>query len=218
MLFDLAATYVSPDLVGIMELLVISSLFAGLLAFQNASARYFFAMGRGGVLGKAFGTVNGRGAPHFGVYATSALAMLVMATFAIAGLDPVLNLFFWMSSITAVAVMLVEVLVSVAIFNHFRKEGGGSLWKTTIAPLASAVLLAGGVYLVMSRFNLLAGTVPTDADGAPLVDPSLPESAWQLNELGWFLVLSPFIAAVIGYIVAVAIKSENKEIVRDMVS
>jgi amino acid transporter len=195
-----------------MEILVISSLFAGLLAFQNASARYFFAMGRGGVLPKSFGSVNGRGAPRLGVYATSALAMAVMVTFVVMNLDPVLNLFFWMSSITAVAVMFVEVLVSLAIFRYFRKEGGGNLWNSIIAPLGSAVLLAGGAYLVMSRFNLLAGTVPEG------VDPSLPESAWQLNELGWVLVLSPFIVAVIGYIVAASIKSENKEIVRDMVS
>ncbi len=218
MLFDLANTYVGPWMVSAMELLVISSLFAGLLAFQNAASRYFFALGRGGVLSKAFGKVNGRGAPQNGVFATSVLAIVVMGIFFAAGLDPILHLFFWMSAITAVSVMLVEVLVSLAIFRFFQKEGGGSLWKTTIAPLGSAVLLTGGLYLVMSRFNLLAGTVPTDADGAPLVDPSLPESAWQLSALGWFLVLSPFIAAVIGYIVAVSIKTENKELVRDMVS
>ena len=33
-----------------MSWLVISSLFAGLLAFQNSAARYFYAMGRAGVL------------------------------------------------------------------------------------------------------------------------------------------------------------------------
>jgi amino acid transporter len=212
LLFDLANTYVGAWLVPIMEILVITSLFAGLLAFQNATSRYFFAMGRGGVLPKAFAGVNGRGAPRTGVYATSILAMLVMVVFFVRGLDPVLNLFFWMSSITAVAVMFIEVLVSLAIFRYLRKAGGVSVWKSTIAPLASAALLAGGVYLVMSRFNLLAGTA---ADG---VDPSLPESAWSLSTLGWILVLSPFIAAVIGYIAALINKKENAELVKDIVS
>ena len=161
---------------------------------------------------KSFGTVNGRGAPRTGVYATSILAMLVMVIFFAAGLDPVLNLFFWMSSITAVAVMYIEVLVSLAIFRYLRKAGGVSVWKSTIAPLASAALLAGGVYLVMSRFNLLAGTA---AEG---VDPSLPESAWSLSTLGWVLVLSPFIAAVIGYVAALVNKKENAELVKDIVS
>lgn len=212
LLFDLANTYVGPWIVGAMEILVITSLFAGLLAFQNATARYFFAMGRGGVLPAAFASVNGRGAPRAGVVATSIIALSVMVIFFVTGLDPVLNLFFWMSSITAVAVMFVEVLVSLAIFRYFRKEGGVNVWKSIIAPLASAVLLAGGVYLVMSRFNLLAGTV---AEG---VDPSLPESAWALSPLGWFLVLSPFIAAVIGYIAAVVNTKENANLVKDIVS
>ena len=37
-----------------MEWLVLSSLFAGLLAFQNAAARYFFSMGRAGVFPAAW--------------------------------------------------------------------------------------------------------------------------------------------------------------------
>ena len=39
-----------------MSWLVLSSLFAGLLAFQNSAARYFFAMGRAGVLPEACST------------------------------------------------------------------------------------------------------------------------------------------------------------------
>lgn len=212
LLFDLTATYVGPWLVSIMEILVISSLFAGLLAFQNAGSRYFFALGRGGVLPAALGKVNGRGAPQGGVFATSALALIVMVAFAVAGLDPILNLFFWMSSITAVSVMVVEILVSIAIFRFFRKEGGGSLWKTTIAPLASAVLLTGGMYLVMARFNLLSGLA---AEG---VDPSLPESSFALSPLGWFLVLLPFITLIVGYVAAVINTKENDNLVKDLVS
>jgi hypothetical protein len=58
----------------------------------------------------------------------------------------------------------------------------------------------------------LAGTVP---DG---VDPSLPESAWQMNTLGWVLVLSPFIAAIIGFAVASVNKKENSSLVKDILS
>jgi amino acid transporter len=49
-LFSLASEYVGPWLPPVMSWLVISSLFAGLLALQNSASRYFFAMGRGGVL------------------------------------------------------------------------------------------------------------------------------------------------------------------------
>lgn len=211
-LFSLADQYVGSWMVTVMSWLVVSSLFAGLLAFQNATSRYFFALGRGGVFSKSFGITNAAGSPARGVWMTSGLALVVILFFAISGLDPVLNLFFWMSAITAIAVILVEVLVSISVFSFFRKNGGENIWKATIAPLASAVLLILAEYLLMSRFNLLAGTVP---DG---VDPSLPESAWQLNGLGWFLVLSPFLAAAIGYVWALVNKSEKNDLVKDILS
>jgi amino acid transporter len=211
-LFSLTDQFVGGWAVTIMAVLVITSLFAGLLAFQNAAARYFFALGRGGVLPAVIGSTNKAGAPQNGVIITSVLAALVIIIFAIAGLDPVLNLFFWMSSITVIAIVLVEILVSIAVIVYFRRNGGGNLWSTTIAPALSAVILALGLYLLMSRFNLLAGTVP---DG---VDPSLPESAWQLNGLGWFLVLLPFITLVVGFIVALINKKENEQLVKDFAS
>jgi amino acid transporter len=211
-LFSLADQYVGTWMSQLMSILVISSLFAGLLAFQNATGRYFFALGRGGVLPKRFGSTNKAGAPVAGVILTSALAAIVMVYFAVMGLDPVLNLFFWMSAVTAIAIIFVEILVSIAIVVHFMKEGGANVWRSKVAPIAAALGLALGLYLLMSRFNLLAGTAPEG------VDPSLPESAWQLNELGWVLVLSPFIAALIGYVYASLNKKENASLVKDILS
>ena len=211
-LFGLTEEYVGSWLTVAMGILVITSLFAGLLAFQNAASRYFFALGRGGVLPAGVARTNAAGAPIIGVAITSALAALVMIIFAIAGLDPFLNLFSWMSSITVIAIVLVEILVSIAVIRYFMTHEGGTVWSTKIAPALSILALAAGLYLLMSRFNLLAGTVP---DG---VDPSLPESAWALNGLGWFLVLLPFIALAVGYVVALVNKKENEQLVRDFAS
>ncbi len=211
-LFSLADQFAGGWAVTIMAVLIITSLFAGLLAFQNAAARYFFALGRGGVLPARIGTTNKAGAPQAGVIIVSSIAALVIIIFAIVGFDPVLNLFFWMSSITVIAIVIVEILVSIAVIVYFRKNGGGNIWTTTIAPALSAIILAIGLYLLMSRFNLLAGTVPEG------VDPSLPESAWLLDPLGWFLVLLPFIALVVGYIVALINKKENEQLVKDFAS
>ncbi|MEY4366942.1 MAG: hypothetical protein RLZ28_357 [Actinomycetota bacterium] len=211
-LFALADTYVGSWMSTVMSWLVVSSLFAGLLAFQNATSRYFFAMGRGGVLPKSFGRVNGRGAPQAGVMLTSALAAIVIIYFAVLGLDPVLNLFFWMSGVTAIAIILVEILVSAAVVKFFMTNTGANVWQGKIAPILAAIGLALGEYLLMSRFNLLAGT---SAEG---VDPSLPESAWQLSPLGWVLVLLPFAAAIVGYVLSAFQKGENDSIAKDILS
>ncbi len=211
-LFGLTEQYVGSWLTVAMGILIITSLFAGLLAFQNAASRYFFALGRGGVLPAAMAKTNKAGAPVNGVIVTSVLAALVLIIFAVAGLDPFVNLFSWMSSVTVIAIVLVEILVSIAVIRYFMKNDGGNIWSTKIAPALSIVLLGVGLYLLMSRFNLLAGTVP---DG---VDPSLAESAWALNGLGWFLVLLPFISLVVGYIVALVNKKENEQLVKDFAS
>jgi hypothetical protein len=128
--------------------------------------------------------------------------------FALQKLDPILNLFFWMSAITAVAIIAVEVLVSISVFMFFKKNGGASIWQSTIAPLASAVLLIGAEYLLMSRFGLLSGLAPS---------PEASGETWNLTPLGWVLVLSPFIAMVIGYVVA-SLNKGNSESMKDMVS
>ena len=194
-----------------MSLLVLSSAFAGLLAFQNSISRYFFALGRGGIMGGSFAKTNRSGAPVNGVILTSAIALVVMVLFAALGLDGIGNLFTWMSAVTAVAIMLVEVLVSVAIIVFFSKNKGENLWRSTIAPAISAIVLAIGVYLLMSRFNLLGNLA---ADG---VDPTLADSAWKLSPFGWFLVMLPVIGAVIGLVVA-SVRKGNRSLEEDLLS
>jgi amino acid transporter len=211
-LFSLTDQYVGGWMVTIMSWLVVSSLFAGLLAFQNATGRYFFAMGRGGILPERFSHTNKAGAPRAGVILTSVIALIVIVLFAVGNLDPVLNLFFWMSAITAIAIILVEILVSIAVIAYFAKNSGANVWQGKIAPALALVGLVLGEYLLMSRFNLLAGTA---ADG---VDPSLPESAWALSPFGWFLVLVPFIAGIIGFIVAAIQGKEKAALTEDILS
>jgi amino acid transporter len=208
-LFYLVDANVGSWLVSVMEWLVVSSLFAGLLAFQNANARYVYALGRSGVLPKAMGKTNASGAPTGGVIATSVIAILVIILFAVQNLDPILNLFFWMSAITAIAIMLVEILVSIAVIRFFMQNPGTHWFKAMVAPLLSVVALSVGLYLLMSRFNLLSGLAPS---------PEESGNAWSLTTLGWILVLSPFIAGVIGYIWASVNKNTNSAMTADVLS
>ncbi|MEY4655594.1 MAG: hypothetical protein RL523_993 [Actinomycetota bacterium] len=208
-LFALTETNVGHWLVVVMEWLVVSSLFAGLLAFQNANSRYVYALGRAGVLPKALGKTNKFGAPTGGVIVTSVLALIVVVLFVVQNLDPILNLFFWSSAITAIAVMLVELLVSVAVIRYFMKNPGTHWFKAIVAPAISTLVLGFGLYLLMSRFNLLSGLAPT-----------LEESgvAWSLTTLGWILVLLPFIALVIGILWGLINKKDEGKLSEDILS
>ncbi len=212
-LFAVADEYVGGWLATTMSWLVLSSLFAGLLAFQNSAARYFFSLGRAGVLPRALDHVNRRGAPVVGALVTSTISGAVIAWFAITDKDPIANMFFWFSAIAVLAIVLVEILVCFAVIVHFRRQGGAPAWSTLIAPALSVVGLAIGAYLVMARFALLAGPDAIAANSDPTKD------TFGLSSFGWLLVLSPFITLVVGMLIgAVRRSAENEEAVADLVT
>lgn len=211
-LFSVADEYVGTWLSELMSWLVLSSLFAGLLAFQNSAARYFFSMGRAGVLPRALGRVNGRSAPAMGSIATSVVTFAVIALFALTDKDPVLNLFNWFSGLAVLAILLVELLVSIAVIAFFRRQPEGQKpWNTLIAPVLAIIGLGLAMYLIMARFGLLAGTA---AEG---VDPTV--EAFKLSATGWILVLAPFVVFLVGMVVGQVRRSdENEDAVADLVS
>lgn len=211
-LFRIASDYAGSWLSTLMSWLVLSSLFAGLLAFQNSAARYFFAMGRARVLPAALDRTNKFGAPATASGLTSALAGLVMVIFMVRELDPITNLFFWFSGVAVVAIVLVEVLVCAAVIVYFRRTRQDTRpWNTLIAPLIAAVGLILGLYLLISRFGLLAGTVRPD------VDPTV--QAFGFNTTGWILIATPFVMVIVGAIVGqVRRTKENEAAIRDLVS
>ncbi|MDR3371856.1 APC family permease [Rhodoferax sp.] len=207
-LFHLAKQYVGAWMATAMSILVMSSLFAGLLAFQNSASRYFFALSRGGELPHALSKVNRFGAPGHAALLTSVIAGLVILVFAMAGLDPVLNMFFWFSGVAVVAILLIEILVCFAVVAFFhRHPGEEGVFTAKVAPMLAVTGLVLGQYLLMSRFGLLSGAV---AEG---VDPTTTQ--WGLSGLGWSLVLLPFLVFMLGFLYSSLVHKPNRELVDD---
>ena len=211
-LFSLAAQYVGDWLGTVMSILVLSSLFAGLLAFQNAASRYFFAMARGGILPKVLATTNRRGAPGNASILTSVVSGIIIGVFAVAQLDPFLALFSWFSGLAVLAIVLIEILVCISVIVFFRRNRGSeNVFQTVIAPILALVGLVLGEYLLMSRFAILAGT---SAEG---VDPTV--TPWAMSAIGWVLVLVPFVLLATGFVVSgVRRTSEDDQLLRDVIS
>jgi amino acid transporter len=146
-------------------LLFATSLFAALVSFHNAVARYVFSLGRERILPRAFGRVHPRtGAPYVGSIAQSALAIVVLAIFALADQDPVLTLFTWLTNLGALGVILLLATASFAIARFFQKrpdlEDGA--YARRIAPLIAGVCLSVIFIVALLNFNVLI-TSSTDA-------------------------------------------------------
>lgn len=207
-LFSLAGANVGQWMVELFSIIVLTSLFAATLAFQNSAARYLFAMGRAGVLPKKLDGVNSRQAPMRATTVVSILAILLVVIGIIFNWDPILNIFYWFGAVAVIAIVLTEIFVSIAVIVYFRRTKEDTrVWHTLIAPLLAIIGLAIGEYMLMSRFNLFSGTAA--GEGGP----------WEMNPTGWVLVLSPFVLFVIGLIVGAMRKNkENYDAVHNFVS
>jgi amino acid transporter len=157
LVFTAAAEYVSPVVADVMLVLLLTSLFAALLAFHNAISRYLFALGRQGMAPGVLGRTHVRHtSPHVGSVTQTASAFGVVAVFAVAGSDPVLQLFTWMSGLATVSILLLMVLTSVAVLAFFaRSRVDRRAWHTRVAPALGTLGLLGIVGLVLANFTTL---------------------------------------------------------------
>jgi amino acid transporter len=180
-------------------LLFATSLFAALLSFHNAIARYLFALGREGVLPRAFGRTHPRtGAPYVGSVAQSILAVTVFGLFAILGKDPVLTLFTWFTNLGALGVLLLLTLASFGVVGFFRKhrQPGESAFTTSIAPILAGVLLTALFVVVLLNYNVLV----TGATDAPLDEKTVIFPAILL------------VGGVIGLAVAASLRTSKPDV------
>jgi amino acid transporter len=157
MFFIIIATYVGPWASVLMHLLVISSVYASQIAFHNAITRYTYALAEDGVLPAWIGRVSPRfGSPYRAGIAQTALAVLVIAVFAIVGADPYTGLLLWVNTPGVVGILLLQTLVAVAIVVYFtRRNPQASSPRALAAGIGSALLLAAATVVLVENVDLL---------------------------------------------------------------
>ncbi|MBK8159031.1 MAG: APC family permease [Rhodospirillaceae bacterium] len=191
-IFVLSDQYVGSAVTTLMSLLLVSSVFAALLAFHNAAARYFYVMGREGLLPAHLGrTHDEHQSPHTGSVLQTILGIVVLAIFVVTNQDPVLALFVWLTNLATLCVIALMAVVSFAVIAFFKRSPGleGSPFRTIIAPIAAGLTLAAIGIAVVVNFGLLISASTPFAEGLAI---GLP-------------ILVP-VAAIIGAIVANQLK------------
>ncbi len=169
--FVLAETYTNPTVSMIAGLLLVSSLFAALSAFHNYIARYSYVAGRDGLLPAAFGrTHDAHQSPHIGSVVQTIGALIVLAVFAGLGLDPILNMFTWVSQVGTLGVIGMMAITSLSVIVFFSKKGGGSALSTLILPtVAGLIMLALFIYIFVNYGDLTG----TTGGGLSVILPAL---------------------------------------------
>lgn len=142
------------------SILLVTSLFAGILAFHNGINRYLHSLAVDGALPARISRTNSQKAPATAAWVQTGMALVLVLPFAIVGLDPVLTLFSWLSGVAVAALVVLYVLCSIAVVAFFARDRAHSaqrIWSTIIAPSLAAILLLGTLFLVVSNFATLIG-------------------------------------------------------------
>ena len=175
LIFSFLEAHIGTVVSDIAQVLFITSLFAALVSFHNAVARYFFSLGREGVLPQWLArTRRNSRAPWAGSVAQTVIAAIVIAAFALASvgwtppkgapdiLFPVLTLFSWLTNTGALGLVMLMAIVSFAVIGFFRRTTHGlDPWQRIIAPLLAGLALTAVFVLIVVYFNTLLTSDPT---------------------------------------------------------
>ncbi|MEX0150861.1 APC family permease [Microbacterium sp. LMI1-1-1.1] len=152
----------------IVNVLLLTSMFACVLSFHNVLTRYQHAMSGAGVLPDRLGGVHARHlSPHVSSIVQTATAAVLTVVFAVLNLDPLLQVFTWFAGVATLAIAVLMAATSVAVIVYFRRtRADRRVWNTVIAPALGFAGLAVSAVIIVAYFPVMVGDM--DADGAPV--------------------------------------------------
>jgi amino acid transporter len=191
MLFAMSSSVVAE----IATVLFITSLFAAMVSFHNAVARYMFALGRERVLPGALARTESRTrAPRIASLTQSAFGVAIIVLYALAGWDPMVRLFFWLGTTGAFGVLCLLAATSIAVIRFLARDPQGeNAWRRLVAPALAALALLAMVWVGLANYATLLG-VPAGSTEA------------------WAFPASFAVAAVIGVVYGVWLRSTRPNV------
>lgn len=141
-----------------MYALIVTSVYAALLAFHNTINRYAYSLARDGILPSALARTRRSGSPHIAGLAQTVLALLIVGGFALAGADPYLQLLIWVNTPGVVGVVVLQLLASIAVVAFFvRNRQLERKWFVIPAAALATILLALFTVLIVVNIDALTG-------------------------------------------------------------
>jgi hypothetical protein len=123
----------------------------------------------------------------------SVLAAVVVIIFVVAGQDPVLALFTWLTNLGTLAIIALMAAASFAVVAFFRQNKNleSNVVRTVVAPVLAGIALIIVLVVAIANFDVLIG------HGGVLV---------------WLLPSLLIVAAVIGVVAAQILKTRSPEL------
>lgn len=160
LVYNVAVAHLGSWSIQLMSLLLITSLFAATQAFHNSLARYLFTMSRDGLVWSKMANVHPKNnTPYISSIVQGVFIIAILALAAYVAMDPMMGIFAWGSVIASMSILILQIGVSIAVINFFRKNKQlkAPLWSTLLAPLVAIVGMSTILVLVLQNLSTLSG-------------------------------------------------------------
>jgi amino acid transporter len=190
----------------LVEALLIFSVFACGISFHNALSRYVYSLARMSIVHQRLGSVHPRHrSPYLSSLTMTLVAAIMVAVFAIFGLDPFLTILAWGGGVAILALLVVMVLTSAAVMVYFsRNSVDRNPWRTVIAPGISFIGLIASLALIVYYFPLQIGDV--DATGEP-----------AFGVLTWSMFALVVVVGLMGFVMSAVLKRNRPDVYQRMI-
>jgi len=153
----------------LMQVLILTGSFACAMAFHNVTMRYFYALGREGILPKSFGRTHPtHKSPYIASLAQTGFAVAIVlawgiaAGFAFADANDTayVRIYVMMAVQGVVWLMTIQAVCALAVILWHRRHKHPDSW--VIVTLCPIIAIAGQVfalYLLFANIDVLAGTI-----------------------------------------------------------
>jgi amino acid transporter len=157
----------------IVNVLLLTSLFACVLSFHNVITRYQFALAANGFLPQWLNHVHPTHAsPSRSSIVQSFTALAILGVFALFQVDPLVGVFGSMAGVATVGMMILLLATSISVVAFFFREKAlvrGRIWTTRIVPCIAVIGLLISLWLVLSNFTLVTSGSVALSTGLALV-------------------------------------------------
>ncbi|KAA8997037.1 APC family permease [Affinibrenneria salicis] len=151
--------YLNRAFVDVMQVLLITSLFACILSLHNIVVRYQYVMGRYGVLSNRLSGVHQRHAsPHASSLVQTLTSLGMLAILMLIGLDPVTQIYAWGATAGTLGYMLILSLTCISVLVFFqRNKVDRRLWNVVIAPAGGLAGILICLWIAVDNLPSLVG-------------------------------------------------------------
>lgn len=162
--------------------IIITSLFATLIAVFNTAAQYTQSLARTlSPTGRLARLHPKHRSPANTGFALAVLIGVIVVVCRVANLDPYAQVSGLLGVLGAVAIFMLEIACALAIFVYFRRKGDRRIWTTLLSPVLAGIALVAFLVLVLSNFAGLTGLTYPFVAWMPFIYLIIAAAGWLLG-------------------------------------